>query len=777
MFCEKCGNPVGESEKFCSQCGAPLPAMEPEATVTEPVSAEAEVTEAAEATAAEPVSAEPEAPLPVSLAVPQVQEAPIAPAVPVEKQEDNGKAPKKKKKAPWIIAACVVVAVVVVCVVNGARLGNFFRRTFSSPEKYYQYVEEKTVSALAGASGAYYETLFADSLSRKDLSTDVEFTVELGEDGQELIDLLEMADVDLTWLKDLSLGVGYTLKDRLLGYDISFGLNQSDILSLRSIMDMEGGAMYLQMPELTAEYIGIDMDDYTGGDWAETLGEYEEMQETFAAVQKALPEAREVEKLLQKYLKLALSGVNDVEKSTKTLKVGGVQQKCTELEVSFDGRIMSEILEAVLKEIPKDKDLKKLFVSTMDSLLEIDGSLTMDGEEAWEEFTDEVQDMLDSLDELEDMGEVLVMKVYVDGKGEIVGRVLELVEDRETFATVSVLAIEKGSKFGYEFSVQPDSGYGGGIVLTGSGRKSGNKLTGDFELEYDGISVLDLKVSDIDLKQLEKGYLNGSIAMTFSRQISSLLSTSLSYYGTTIASMLADMQLTMDFEAAENTGRVILGIGYGEKELASISISAEVGDGSGISVPDTKDTVFMEDEDDLEDWLKSIDWESYADRLDKADMPDEVVELVEEISYLLSQGGIDGLFYDYDDYLSDDYFGDDTYGSDLPGNESSLELLLQSDEWQEELENWNQQVDGTGITITTEAEGNALVFSWNLPDDNLYGSLDGDTCAVMADTFLDILEASDFLTIFEEGYGISLDTVYCVFVRSDGTEIYRGEIN
>lgn len=810
MFCEKCGNPVGESEKFCSQCGAPLPEMEAAAAETAPAETAAPAAETAPVETAEAAAAES---APVALSVPQVQEAPIAPAIPEDKPDVSGKKPKKKK-APLIIAACAAVAAAAaaICVAVVAGPGNFFRRSFSSPEEYYRYVEGNTVSAMAGMGMAYYDMLIMESLSVNGRSADIEFEVELGEGGQELLGLLELADVDLTWLTDFSVGVGYSLKDYLLGYDLSFGLNQSDILSIRTIMDLEGGAMYLQVPELTADYIGVDLDEITDGYGAESFEAYREMQETFAAVRKAMPDAKEVEKLLQKYLNLALSGVSNVDKSTKTVKAGGVQQKCTELEVTFDGKSLSKILRTVLKEIPKDNDLKKLFVSMVDSLQEIDGFGSGDGEDAWDAFAEQVKEALDSLDELEDMDEALVMKVYVDDKGKIVGRVLELVEDRETFATVSVLALEKGSKFGYEFSVQSDSGYGSEMALTGSGKKSGNILTGDFELKYGGMSVLDLKVSELDMGQIGQGHLNGSITMTLSKQIADLLSTSLSYYGLGYGTMLADMQLVLDFQIAENSDKITLGLNNGREKVVSISMSAETGDGSQVSVPDARDTVFIEDDEDLADWLEDIDWAGFIERLDKADLPDEVMDLLEEISGLLGElsnlpGGADvqGLFNHYDEYYYDDsyqpdeYYGDsyqpDEYYGEAPGSEGpdsdsnsndiyggswwdddSLEQLLQSDEWQREQESWNDSVAAMGITVDTVADGNMLVFEYHLPDDaafNEFGAMEG---SLMADAFLGALQDADFMEIFVESYGISLDAVQCVIIRADGTEIYRGEM-
>lgn len=828
MFCEKCGNPVGDSEKFCSQCGAPLPEVEAELTSeasmapTIPdatVEAEAEVT-------AESVPAEAEA-APVPLSVPQVKEEPIAPAIPEEKPNAGGKG-RKKKKIPLIIAACVTLAIAAVCVVNAARLGNFFHRTFSSPEKYYQYVEQTTVSEIAERSSAYYEKLFVSSLNMGDRSTSVEFAMELGEGGKNLLELLELADVDLSWLTEISVGAGFSLKDTLLGYNVSLGVNKSDILSANLVLDMEENTMYLQMPELAEKYIGIDIEELFGIYMLDEFEEYLEGQENLSAIQEFMPNAKQVEKLTEKYLKIALSSVSNVDKSTETLKVEGVKQKCTELEVTFDGENLAEMTEAVLKEMLKDKDLKKLIIGLVDGLTEtsyFDG-ISVDGEDVYDEFLNEIEDMLDSLDEAGDMDEeLLIMKVYVDGKGKIVGRVFELLEDGETILTVSSLMPENGGRFGYEFSVQSD--YDVDIALTGSGKTAGNKLTGDFALEYMGTPLLNLQVSKLDREQLEQGYFNGSVTITPSRMLVNMLTGDLSYYGTAFASMLTDMQLTLDSQISKESGKLTLGLLYDGEEMCSISMSVKTGDGAKTDIPNKKNIVFVEDQEDLADWLDGIDWDKFIGNLEKAGLPEEMVDTVEDIAGILTGKGLleglygldDGYLYNYDDYFGDDYFsddyfgddyfgddyygddhygddhygddhygddhygydhyGDDTYGGNLGSDENSLEQLLQSDEWQSELKDLNDSIAETGITITidTVADGNTLVFEFYLPDEGMYNLFGETEGSLVADVFFSTLKDENSIQDFGTEYGIWLDGVRCVIFRADGTEIYSDEIH
>lgn len=770
MFCEKCGKSLEGAERFCPECGAPVPFRETE--------------KAAAVTTGQ-------------------EEASAGNGTPGDRPSG------KKKKAVFLIAGgAAILAAAILCIVNSAGIGNFFRRSFSSPEEYYRHVEEAAVSELAGAWSKYYEILAGDSMVREESSTGVEFTVELGEGAKDLMGLLGAAGVDLTWLEELSVDMGYSLKDSVASYALSLGLNREDLLSANMVLDAEKGGLYLQLPELTADYIGFDLAELTGQNWLESLETYREMQESRRQMLNALPDAGELEKLQQKYLRLLLNSISEVERARKTLKAGGVSQKCTELEVTVDGKTLAEMLEAMLEEMREDEYLKELIVHTMDNLIAAGGITYLDeysdygwsGEDYYNDLMEELAGAQDSLEELKDLGDVLVMKVYVDGRGRIAGRVLELLEDGEVLGEISVLSPKKGSRNGYEISV--NRGYGEEIALTGSGKTSGNKLTGDFGLEYGGITILDMKVTGLDLKQWEQGYFNGRITVTPSKAISSLLSASLSYYDTVYASMLPNMQLTLDSQMSKKGGKIKLGLNWDKEDLVKLIVSVKKGSGPETEVPAAENTVFMKEEEDLAAWLSGMDWEGFIGKLEKSDLPEEVVDVIREGAALFSEEGIGMLlnpYYPYDfwdpddnddpDRWSDDYDGlyddpgknsdgdEEDSGSDdggLWGAEKSLESVLQSEDWRNEISGWNEQISDLGITLDAVADGNTLVFAWYLPDNDTFNET---VCGVMADSFLDALESADFLTAFREGYGVSLDGVRCTFYNADGSEIYRDEIN
>lgn len=203
---------------------------------------------------------------------------------------------------------------------------------------------------------------------------------------------------------------------------------------------------------------------------------------------------------------------------------------------------------------------------------------------------------------------------------------------------------ENSGSVGYEFSME--QGYGQKIALVGSGKRSGNTLKGDFTLEYMGMSIFDMKVSGLNVEQLKQGYLNGSFTITPSAQIGTLLSAYLPY-GSAYRSAFTDIQLTLDSQMSKDSGKLTLGLIYDGEKLGSISMSADTGAGSQGNLPDQGKTVFVEGEEDLTEWLEKIDWDKFLEKLEKANLPDEVMEEIEDFVDLVTYYGVDGLISGY----------------------------------------------------------------------------------------------------------------------------------
>lgn len=520
MFCEKCGNPLKENEKFCPKCGTPVKV--PENMVKNEISGNNGQTK-------------PEAGNVVEAAQKTVSEAAATAKNVLANLGGEGSLLKKfagsKYKIPAIIGGAVLLLLIVL-IANGARINNLVHKAFSSPESYYQFVEKKAMEDVYDLGGDLYDSIILQSLQLTyDKSVSTDMSVELGKDGEELLDLAGLAGVDLSWLKSVQGEMEFSIKDSILSMAAGTSLNKDDIVSGNMIIDIDSGEMYLQIPELTKTYMGMYLEDVMGSYDYRQFQEFQEQQEISKDLVKALPSQSQVEKLLKKYTTIALKCVDDVSTGSKTLKVDGIQQKYTELKVTLDAETMENMMEAVLEEMAEDRDLEKYIVN----VAEVYGE---DGDDIYENFQESIDFALDNLDYQISDDTKIVMKVYVDGKGEIKGRIIEWNDYRGKKQSISILMPQKGNKAGFEFSINADDEK---VELSGSGKKSGNKVTGEYELKYNGTAILDITAKKLNTADLKKGQLNGEIGIKVSSKIGSLLN--LGYYGYgNYMSMITDLE-------------------------------------------------------------------------------------------------------------------------------------------------------------------------------------------------------------------------------------------
>ena len=639
MFCEKCGTQLEDTDKFCPKCGTPAPvstdAPVPSGQPENNTQAAAPVPEQPKEDALA-VTAGSEQPKEDALAVTACSEQPkedtqtVTPASeqPKDNKQTAAGAPVGKKAVTptlfkvLIIAGALVAVFLVAIIANAARIGNFVHKTFSSPEKYYQYVEKKNAEELASIMGDIYKLYVLDRKDYFQTTSSAKITVELDEAGQDILELSGLAGVDLSWLKSASVDTSATFNGDKVGVNLSTAVNKDDILSLAMVLDMVEGEAYFQIPELTDQYIGLDLKEISdSSDFDDLLDEWEDLREEHAELYSVLPSQAKLEKLLNKYFKVALNCVEDVEKKSKVLKVEGVSQKCTVLKVTLDNRTLAGIFGAILDEAEKDKALEALIVEVVDASGE-------DGDDAYEEFLDELKDLQRRYKSDRNM-EDIKMTVYVDGKGNVVGRELEA-----DGITISLLMPEKGNKFGYEFSVKSGKNK---YALTGSGKRSGDKLSGELNMRYNGTSILGITADKFDIETLKRGQMNGRLEISLGSGIGKVAG---SVSG---LSVLQDMKFDISAKSSGHSLQYSFGVTYDDEKLGTLSVAAEEKRASGVKIPGEKNVVMVEDIWDLEDWFDSIAWDKVVSRLEKTDLPKDAVDFVEDLGESIEESGLENV--------------------------------------------------------------------------------------------------------------------------------------
>ena len=637
MTCGNCGREVPSGNKFCTNCGWRVPEDFKEEVKTEEVPEASEEVKAEEAPAVEEVKAE-EAPVAAEETA-KVEEAPVVEAIPAAEavkpasttKAEAPAAPAKKKgsKAPLFVGIAAVVVVLLV-VFNLSSIKNAAKRTFSSPENYYHWVEKNTAKEAAGTVSSIYANYFLDALKVYNMGTSAEVSVELDEAGQDMLSLAGAAGVDLSWFKSASLTYEGYSKDNVMEMKCGLAMEKKNVISADLIVDMAEEAVYLAVPELSKTYIGVDVSEIPDiSYYMDTLDNSTEYMDALKAILSKLPEEKQVKDLTAKYLEIALNSIDDVNmKKGKTLKAEGVSESCTLLEVTLDADTLQNVIENVAEQLENDREVKAIIEKLCDEIAgldleELDG-IDIDSEEVYGYFQDACSELADEAQYIS-FDEELVMSLYVDGKGVIRGRSFEFNDGWSNY-TVEILNPHKGGKIGFKAAVTVDNQE---FSIAGSGKESGGRVSGDFSAKYNGTAIVDLTVKNFDTDALKKGYLNGTVTVKAASGIGKVL-----YGMSSVPSMVTDLAVTVDVSMDGKSGKLAVSVAEDKDKWGTVSVSAKKESGKKASVPADKNTVFIEDYSDVEDYWDTVDLDSLINTLDKLDVPSFVTDILEDFADL-----------------------------------------------------------------------------------------------------------------------------------------------
>ena len=574
----------------------------------------------------------------------------VPPGIPEEKPSKTKKrikkkgtlkensAEKKKSIAPKVILGVFGLALVVL-LANSAKIVNYFHRNFSAPEEYYRWVESRAVNDYAKTVSEYYVGYIVEYLHGYDRSVSAKISLEVKDAGKDMLDLAGLAGADLSWFEKGSFTLEQNSKNNVTQSIWGLDLGGERLLSMEAILDFNDAAAYLGFPELSKTYMTVDMDN---PDFAEGFSyiagvepdEYVNTLELMEILYKEFPDKKQVEALTARYLELFLDHVEDVKMRTgKTVRAEGVTQSCTSLVIYLDKTDIQNMMAEFLEELQDDEAVEELLIQIYDMMdeLDIDMGYYRNADDFYDAFLDEIDDILDDMDYYITYHDELKMTVYVDNKGQIIGRTLEFPNSWDE-VTLSYIMPHRGRKFGYKGSIEID---GEEISIVGSGKDFANKLSGDFTVKYEGMGIVDVAVKDFNLKSLKKGYINGNFTVTAASGISRALDLASSY------SYLSDMELVIDISSSKSSEKMSMTLKEGKDIWGTLTVTINRGNGKKVSVPSTRSSILVEDDWDFEDWWDTLKWNDFLKKLDKANLPSETIDAAEEFSELESDEVLD----------------------------------------------------------------------------------------------------------------------------------------
>lgn len=579
MFCGKCGRPIPEGQQDCAFCNPP--AVQPEQ-------------------------------------IPQYEPAPVQqpvdpePAFELNMPAEGSSRKKSGGKKPLIITALVLVAALVLAIFNFGNIVRFFKRSFFEPAAYLQDVEKAHVADFAKNLAESYDKSL-EVYSPKGSSVDSTVTVKAND---QVMSLLSTAlsqngvSLDLNWVKSISISPKVEMYENTMGVELGVGLNGTHLATVSVIMDYENEIMFLGIPELHDTHIQMDLpEELQEMDYAAIL---KSAQDYNGQMMEIFPSGEQIETLINRYFAIVAEGLEDVEKSTETVEVDGVEQKLLVLTAKLSQEDILKIASKLLKEAKKDdviEDVLQAYGAYMNSLPEYANGQMPD---LYEGFSQTVEEGIDALDELIDeaeSGRFLTIETYLDNKDNVAGRSFTVSMEGEK-VKAHYITVTEGSKFAFEAEMDT-------VEITGEGTIKGGKRTGSYTLSVDDTDYGTLELEDYACA--DDGTVSGTIRLIPADALYQMME-----LDNSVLSILGDaaLALTMDGDT------VTLGIEVGGAEMLSLSLSGETAKPSPIALPESFD---VDDDDAGMKWLSELDLEAVVSKLEKAGVPEQYMDMIDQL--------------------------------------------------------------------------------------------------------------------------------------------------
>lgn len=570
--------------------------------------------------------------------------------------------PKKKKKSTGfkVGIAAAVVAVLVVGVAAGAKVAGTIRKMTMSPAKYYQYVEEKNRDAGGELIFGSYDAMRKNMVETSG-AKNINMKMEVSDTAKSLLSLTGM---DFSKFENLELNLITSKEKEALSNQIQIRGNGNDLLTVKTHMDSKDEKMYYQIPELSKSYLdfsayyklmtdpesalgseddldiegGLEPEDDLDSDisgnsvTAPGAGVSSMLFQPFN-YDKIFMETKTLKTLYERYTDIFIKSAKNVTKSEGTCEAEGISKKADKYTVTLNGKEVAALIKELLETLKKDAEIKAYIENAH--------------KEAYQEFTEDIGEVLESVDtEIGEEEFKLVMEVLISSDEKIIGRTLNVMDGEEKAMEISIASPQDGDKFGFELGVIVEGEEY--VKVNGKGTLSGGVMNGDFSVSMPNILVdgtkesfknfLVVKIEDYDISKLAKGEAKGTFT-----------------YSTEAVAALANYSLKVESESNSEGGKGTMYVMAGKDALATIYVTMNNKAKAVSTKPSDGDTVYDADSD--EDMLK---YQSEMDVLSLlTDIQDKLgIDLSGLIGAALGGSGSSG-----DNYLEDDsdLFGDD-YG-------------------------------------------------------------------------------------------------------------------
>lgn len=417
--------------------------------------------------------------------------------------------------------------------------------------------------------------------------------------GDTALDLFEQAifggeaPVDLSFLKEINLDMDVGMGDQMQAIQVALGLKGQHIITANLLMNMADSIIHIGLPELNDQWLKLEGSE----DTPVAITGAVSSPAMLAELAKKLPDAETLTKVLNRYLKLILPELKNVEQSTVKLEADGVQQECTQLTMKIYEADAMAITKAILTTAKDDADLKKIIIDVYEAIAELSGTETS-GQKFYTDFQEMVASALSDMEDVEetDTENPIVVTLYVDKNHNIVGGMLKMSTQDSDRGTIYFYSLTEGDKTAFEFAIPSDVNNTDDFKISGSSTTTDGKTNGTYKINVQGKNKFTIKVEN----WTENG---GVITITPDKSM-----------GDQLGIPLLQGEPALQIKIADET--IELNLINGSKLILGLALKAMVSNGPDLSIPSNATDAM--DSNAMQAWAENLDMDKLIDNLKNA---------------------------------------------------------------------------------------------------------------------------------------------------------------
>ena len=464
-----------------------------------------------------------------------------------------------------------------------------------------------------------FGTDYAKSLSEMDteeVKGNAEIKVSLEDGGKAILGML--SPVDISWLADASISGNVSMSDKSMTEFMDVNVNGTKICTIEYYFDTENSEIYMRIPELSDGYIKMNMDQMTqeaveeadqelDSSFTTSLDLADSMNSYFSTLEN-LPEADLVTSILTRYTDIIFDNVADAENpGAQEAVAGDVSQELSVLEGHVTQAEALPMFQQILDTAKSDEELKGLIETWTEAM--------NDPDYTYETFLEAIEDMEKDLDteadETDESG--FILRAWVDGDGEVVGRQFLLNDDEQEEELFGYLCTADGEKRGFSMQLGSEDEK---VAIEGSGELNGDLLSGTYTISSGEADAAVIDVTDYDTKAVQDGIWKGTYTIS-GAPVEDEDGNSYDPFG--------GMQLIFTADGAdEDSIDWNFAIAAGGATLGSVSLTGGNGGEAlaAVDVASLTDVYDFSNDDEVEAYTASMNMDAITENLTSAGMPE-----------------------------------------------------------------------------------------------------------------------------------------------------------